>query len=196
MECFCQFTVSHTVFRSFTEVLGFNHRTIAFLTADRTRINVYFSQICSIFQSKWNNHVLFVYYVTFYDYSSRHLFGLIIIPLRVQECNRHKKYLFCLGRQKRFLCWWRRGESLLAAARSRRGSDAAPRRHSPPRRVLLPPHNSIKENKASETPCFLSGGGGGSRTPVRKPVGRIFSERSHCFRIPLARRSVTGSALR
>ena len=39
---------------------------------------------------------------------------------------------------------------------------------------------------------LLVGGAEGSRTPVRKPIPKTFSERSHSFEIPLQNRRMTG----
>ena len=41
----------------------------------------------------------------------------------------------------------------------------------------------------------LNGGDGGSRTRVRKPLAKAFSERSQCFNIPSADRPQTGFPL-
>ena len=48
-ESFRQFPVIHTVFRSFAKTFGFYHRTVPFLSANRTSVNILFCRLVPFF---------------------------------------------------------------------------------------------------------------------------------------------------
>ena len=58
-----------------------------------------------------------------------------------------------------------------------------------------PPAQQKKQNIPCGTLCFLIGGGGGSRTRVRKHIHTGISERSHLLNIPSTARQVTAHAV-